>query len=83
MAIRIKTSEYIRTYGRRPKGIGLWGFRVVSAQRGLAPFLFVEGLNTHREACALIRKRLRAKAFKTSCSKPHPDHHSSPPRATR
>lgn len=63
MAIEIRTTRYEFSHGKAPRGKGSWAF-IQEASHGHEEHLWFAPSNlTYREACAVIRKRVKASGF--------------------
>lgn len=62
MAITIDTTEYEFTHGKAPRGRGQWAF-IREASHGEPSRVFFSPDMTYREACAWVRRQVRAEGF--------------------
>ena len=62
MAIRIETRAYETTHGKAPRGTGQWAFTREASHGQDARMIFTPAM-TYREACAWVRRAVRAEGF--------------------
>jgi hypothetical protein len=63
MSIEIRTEKFQFAHGKAPKGNGSWAF-VREASHGIEErTFFAPSSMTFREACAWVRKQVRAEGF--------------------
>ena len=62
MAITITTAAYEAAHGRKPAGRAQWAFTRL-ASHGAEARTFLLPTASYREACALVRARVRAEGF--------------------